>query len=73
MLIEFVKHRKVYFVFSGILILGSLFSLLFFGLKLGIDFTGGSILEIEYKNERPQTKDIQESLVNIGLKEISVQ
>ncbi len=47
--------------------------MLFFGLKLGIDFTGGSILEIEYKNERPQTKDIQESLVNIGLKEISVQ
>ena len=71
--IPFVKFRKIYFVFSGILILGSITSLVIFGLKPGIDFTGGSILEIEYKTQRPENKVIRESLANLDLGEISIQ
>jgi len=71
--IPFVKFRKIYFVFSGILILGSITSLVIFGLKPGIDFTGGSILEIEYKAERPENKVIKESLANLDLGEVSIQ
>jgi len=71
--IPFVKFRKIYFVFSGILILGSIASLVIFGLKPGIDFTGGSILEIEYKTQRPENKVIRESLANLDLGEISIQ
>lgn len=71
--IPFVKFRKIYFVFSGILILGSIIALIMFGLKPGIDFTGGSILEIEYKAERPQNQIIRESLTGLDLGEVSVQ
>jgi len=73
MVIPFVKFRKIYFVFSGILILGSLISLVIFGLKPGIDFTGGSILEIEYKTQRPENKVIKEGLADLDLGEISIQ
>ena len=71
--INFIKYRKVYFIFSGILILGSLVCLAIFGLKPGIDFTGGSILELEFKEERPANPEIQEKLADLNLGEFYVQ
>jgi len=71
--IPFLKYRKIYFIFSGILILAFLICLILFGFKLGIDFTGGSILEIEYKTERPSNPEIREALSNLDLGEISIQ
>ncbi len=70
---NFLKYSKVYFIFSGILIIGAITSLIVFGLKPGIDFTGGSILEVEYKTERPSNQEIKESLVEIDLAEIYLQ
>lgn len=70
---DFLKYRKIYFIFSGILILGSLISLIIFGLNLGIDFTGGSILEVEYKENRPSEEAILEKLAPLDLGPISVQ
>jgi len=66
-MINFTKYRKIYFIFSGILILGSLASLLVFGLKPGISFTSGSILEIEYKESRPSNQEISEILNTFGV------
>jgi preprotein translocase subunit SecF len=71
--LSFLKYSKIYFIFSGILILGSLVCLIIFGLKPGIDFTGGSILEIEFKEERPSNQEIREKLIDLDLGEISVQ
>lgn len=73
MYFNFLKYRKIYFIFSGILIVASLASLFIFGLKPGIDFTGGSILEVEYKTERPSNQEIKESLAEIDLGEIYLQ
>jgi len=69
----FLKYRKIYFIFSGILILGSLISLVIFGLKPGIDFTGGSILELEFKDARPSNQEIRERLANFDLGEVVLQ
>jgi len=71
--INFLKYRKFYFIFSGILVVGSLVFLFLFGLKPGIDFTGGSILEVEFQAERPSTKDLREKLNQFDLGEISIQ
>jgi len=73
MIFNFLKYRKIYFIFSGVLVLGSLVCLIIFGLKPGIDFTGGSILEVEYIKERPSNKIIREKLADINLGEIYVQ
>lgn len=69
----FLKYRKIYFIFSGILILASIVFLLIFGLKPGIEFTGGTILEIEYLIERPPNQEIREKLKDLDLGEIFIQ
>ncbi|MCK4473971.1 protein translocase subunit SecF [Candidatus Parcubacteria bacterium] len=71
--IPFLKYRKIYFVFSGILILASIICLGVFGLKPGIDFTGGSILELEAIEERPSNQEIKDALSELNLGEILVQ
>ena len=73
MSIKFLKYSKVYFVFSGILILASAVSLFYFGLKPGIDFTGGSILEVEYGETRPSNQEVRDALAGLDLGEFSVQ
>ncbi len=70
---QIIKHRKIYFSISLILFLGSLLSLLVFGLKLGIDFTGGSLMEIEFLQERLSNQEIQEKLKDLELGQIHLQ
>jgi preprotein translocase subunit SecF len=71
--INFIKYRKIYFIFSGVLIFTGLVFLIVFGLKPGIEFTGGSILEAEYQTERPQNQAIKNQLSELDLGEIYLQ
>ncbi len=71
--INFLKYRKIFFLISGILVLGSIISLGVFGLKLGIDFTGGSILEVAYEETRPSNQEIKDNLADLDLGEILIQ
>ena len=72
-MIPFLRYKKAYFFFSGTLILASLICLAVFGLKPGIDFTGGSILEVNYIDERPSSEEIKSSLASLDLGEARVQ
>jgi len=45
-----VKRKNWFFIISAILIVPGLISLLVFGLKPAIDFTGGSVLELSVKS-----------------------
>ena len=49
--IDFLGNRKVFYVISGIIIAGGIFSLSFKGLNGGVDFTGGRNYVIEFKEE----------------------
>jgi preprotein translocase subunit SecF len=46
--IDFMGKRKVAYAISAVLIIGSFLLLAFRGLNLGIDFTGGVVLEVNY-------------------------
>ena len=46
MIINWMKYRYLYIAFSLLIIIPGLFSLIFYGLKLSIDFTGGSVLTL---------------------------
>ncbi len=46
--IDFLKLRKIAMVFSAILIIASIASLFTKGLNYGLDFTGGTSVEIQY-------------------------
>ena len=43
-MIDWMKYRYLYLAFSLLIIIPGLFSLFTYGLKLSVDFTGGSIL-----------------------------
>ncbi|MDO8664299.1 MAG: protein translocase subunit SecF [Candidatus Liptonbacteria bacterium] len=68
-----IDFRKATYAFSTVLVTASLLSFAFWGLKLGIDFTGGSLLEVEYKNARPQNEEIIANLVKIDEKDAVLQ
>lgn len=72
MYINFLKYRKIHFIFSGTIIVGSIIFLFVFGLNFGIDFLGGSILEVDFE-ERPENLVIQEKLKDLNLGEIIIQ
>ena len=68
-----VRNRKITYIFSIILVIASVFSLLIWKLKLGIDFTGGSLLEAEYKDGRPEIGQIQNAIDKFGFGNVSIQ
>ena len=68
-----VGTRKIYFTLSALLVGASLVALFLWGLNLGIEFTGGSLLEVTYLQERPANKVIEEKLTELELGEISIQ
>lgn len=70
----FVKYSKIYFFFSGFLILSSIASLLAFGFNWGIDFVGGSVLRVTYIEERPTTQELSEELYSLlGLENLFIR
>lgn len=50
-----VKYKNIFLGISALLVAGSLAALFFFGIRFGIDFTGGSLLEVEYATLSVQT------------------
>ena len=45
--LRFIKYKWLYFAISLVIVLPGAFSLVRYGLRLSIDFTGGSLLEIQ--------------------------
>lgn len=70
---SFIKYRRVFYGFSICLVLASIVSILFFGLKLGIDFTGGTVFEVEFVDTIPDFNQIKEALVVNGLSDLTLQ
>jgi preprotein translocase subunit SecF len=69
-----VKYRKVFFIFSSILIIGSLFSLFLWKLNFGIDFSGGTLLEVNFVGGvLPSNDQIKNALSEAGVKDVVVQ
>jgi len=68
-----INHRKIFFMISGLLVLTSLIGLFRYGLKLGTDFTGGTIMEIEYSGTRPELALIKSPIDALALGPVSLQ
>lgn len=76
-----LKYRYIFFVVSGILALAGIVSLFMFGLNLGIDFTGGSLIELRisenaFAEKSNQTQVIQttmEGFTDLKLGAVRVQ
>ena len=55
--VNFMKYKWIYFGISFLVLIPGAFSLIRYGLRLSIDFTGGTLLEIsnvQYQYQYPR-------------------
>lgn len=70
--IPFMRHARMFNIISLITFLVAVGSLATQGLNFGVDFTGGTVMEVAYK-EPPQLDNIRASVAKLGFAEASVQ
>lgn len=68
-----VKYRKIFFIIAAVLSVVSIFSLFYFGLKFGIDFKGGSIVEVSYAEARPDIETLKQKADELAFGNIYLQ
>jgi preprotein translocase subunit SecF len=68
----FIAHKKQLILIGAALMLGAVAILAFVGLRIGIDFTGGSLFEVSYE-EAPEKTEVESVLATYDLGGISVR
>jgi len=71
--IDFVKYFKKFNIISLVFILLSLGFLFFKGLNYGVDFKGGTIIELRASDEKIEIQDIRKAFLNIDVGDVSVK
>ncbi|MCO7189481.1 MULTISPECIES: protein translocase subunit SecF [unclassified Pseudoalteromonas] len=69
--IRFMAVRKVSMAFSALLILASIFSLAYKGMNMGLDFTGGTAVEVGFSQPADLPK-VRSTLAESGFPDASV-
>jgi len=63
---QFIARTKTWFTFSIVLTVISIFGFLAFGFNFGLDFTGGTLLEIKFENKQVEKDKLSSALVEIA-------
>lgn len=71
-MLNIIGKRKIYLTVSAALVLASWLSLVVFGLNLGRDFTGGSLLEVREASGVLSRQEVQEVVEQVGIKNAQV-
>jgi preprotein translocase subunit SecF len=66
-----IKYKRVFFIITGVIVAAAIVSLLVFGLKASIEFTGGTQVEARY-DVRPSSDALSASLSAAGVTGFSV-
>ena len=68
MKIDILSKRYWYFIFSLILIVPGLVLLAVKGMPYGIDFTGGTMMELQFsQGNRPEREAFENEIINYGI------
>jgi len=70
-MLNIIKHYKFWFIVSGIILAAGIISLALFGLKLGIDFTGGTLDQLQFTKAPDLTK--VQAIVNADVSGAQIQ
>lgn len=68
-----ISHRGLFFWITGLLLAAAVGSIFVFGLPLGIDFTGGSLMQVSYPNGVPPLSTIEKQVAVVPLGAVSVR
>ena len=69
---DFMKYRKLALTISLILVIASVILLLTRGLNLGIDFTGGNVIQAEF-DSRPDITNVRQVISGVVAREAMIQ
>ncbi|MDD4900580.1 MAG: protein translocase subunit SecF [Patescibacteria group bacterium] len=70
---KIIQKRNIWLTISGILFAVFVAALFLWGFKYGIDFTGGSLLELTYEGQRPTVEQVESSLADLKLSSFIIQ
>src|SRR3989344_5014205 len=68
-----ITHRRFFFWLTGLILAAAIGAIVFLGLPLGIDFTGGSMMQISYQDARPALADIEKQISAVHEGTVSVR
>jgi preprotein translocase SecF subunit len=71
--INFNKHFKIFNIISIVLIILSVFFLLFKGLNYGVDFKGGTLIELRVQDQTIDISSIRQSFKKMNLGDVNVK
>ncbi|WP_447553936.1 protein translocase subunit SecF [Vreelandella sp. EE22] len=70
--IDFMGRRNMAFIASAIMLVVSILAIALFSLNLGLDFTGGTLIEVRY-GAAPSLDAVRQLLESNGFQDVSVQ
>lgn len=68
-----VRHRKLFFILTGVILALAIGAIAILGLPLSIDFKGGSLVEVAYTEARPDLATLKGSIDQLALGEVSLR
>ncbi|MHA3025951.1 protein translocase subunit SecF [Chromohalobacter israelensis] len=70
--LDFMGKRRIAFIASVLITVIAVVALAFKGLNLGLDFTGGTLVEVRYQ-QAPELDELRGQLENAGFEDVQVQ
>lgn len=71
--LKVIKYRKFWLSLSGIMVVASIVFIALWGLRFGLDFTGGSLLEVKFAGTQPSVSSIQSELSDVSVNSLIIQ
>lgn len=72
-MLNIIQKRSYTYVFSAIAMVLSVVAIAGWGLDLGIDFKGGTLMEVRFSSAAPEAVRVTESLSGLSLQSLTVQ
>ncbi len=69
---DIIKHKKIFLIIAAIIVVVSAITVLLLGLKPGIDFTGGSLMEVRYSS-LPEKSAVEQVVDELQFGNVSVR
>src|SRR3954469_15929979 len=70
---DFMRFRRISFPVSALLSILAIFLFFFHGLNFGIDFRGGTLMEVQSKSGPADLAKMRSTLSGLGLGEVQLQ
>ena len=72
-MIDFVGRRRIWYSLSLLTVVAAVVVGALWRLNPGIDFTGGSLLEVSYQETRPALTQIETGVAEAGVEHVQIQ